>query len=148
MQLEEAIKYLRNKGYNIICESNDRYIFKEDDEKLFAAFIKEYDAYGDFGSGVIERVSGYSNGTVSFEDKHGYLSDTNEADYDWVVDSKDLFADKKEVETFKAKFEQKSKPKRTRKSKQWTAREIAKLMSDNGITVQAIIDEFEKNLEV
>ena len=144
MRLDEAISELEKLGYKVINESSERYVFTEQDEKLFAAFIKEYDAYGDFGSGVIERVSGYSNGTVTFEDKHGYLSDDNEADYDWVVDSKDLFADKKEVETFKATF----KPKRTRKSKRWTAREIAKLMSDNGITVQAIIDEFEKNLEV
>ena len=144
MRLDEAKQILKEHCYKVINESSERYVFTEKDEKLFAAFIKEYDAYCDFGSGVIERVSGYSNGTVTFEDKHGYLSDDNEADYDWVVDSKDLFADKKEVETFKSTF----KPKRTRKSKQWTAREIAKLMSDNGITVQAIIDEFEKHLDV
>ena len=108
MRLDEAISELEKLGYKVINESSERYVFTEQDEKLFAAFIKEYDAYCDFGSGVIERVSGYSNGTVTFEDKHGYLSDDNEADYDWVVDSKDLFADKKEVETFKATF----KPKR------------------------------------
>lgn len=138
MNLYEAISELEKLGYKVINESSERYIFTGKDKKLFAAFIKEYDAYGDFGSGVTERVSDYSNGILTFEDEHGYLSDDNEADYDWFIDAHTLFADKKEVETFKTKF----KPKRT---KQWTAREIAKLMSDNGITVQAIIDEFEKN---
>ena len=52
MRLDEAISKLEKLGYKVINESSERYVFTEKDEKLFAAFIKEYDAYCDFGSGL------------------------------------------------------------------------------------------------
>lgn len=147
MTFEQSKKILESVGFtvkeaNLNESTGDRYIFKETDEEWIGLFLKRYDAYGNFGSGIEERVESYSNGILTFENTRGYLDDDNTAEFSWFVDAHELFADADEVKAFLASY----KPKRKRsgkREKNWTAAEIAKLIRDNGLSMDSIIDAFE-----
>jgi hypothetical protein len=130
------------KGASLNESTGDRYVFKESDEEWIGEFLKRYDAYGDFGWSVKEKVESYSNGILTFENTRGYLDDDNTAEFSWFVDAHELFADADDVKAFMASY----KPKRKRlgkREKNWTAAEIAKLIRDNGLSIDSIIDALE-----
>lgn len=139
MDLYEA-KYILNKNGFLIEKYEDKYIFKNSDQTWFGEFIKRYDAYGNFGSGVKEKVESYSNGTLTFENNYGYLDDDdNMAEFSWFVDAHELFADADDVKKFMSSYKFKQSVK---KDKDWTAAEIAKLIHDNGLSIESIIDAY------
>ena len=146
MEIKEAKEILKNNGYLIEKHYTvDKYVFKNSDQKWFGEFIKRYDAYGNFGSGIEEKVESYSDGTLTFENSRGYLDDDNTSEFSWFVDAHELFADADDVKAFMTSY----KPKRKRSGKiekNWTAVEIAKLIRDNGFSIETIIDAFNNGV--
>ena len=139
MKLNEAKQILKTNGFLVEkFDSEDKYVFKETDEDWFGEFFKRYDAYGDFG-GIEEKVESYSDGILTFENTRGYLDEDNTAEFSWFVDAHELFADDNDVKAFMASY----KPKHAgKKDQDWTAAEIAKLIRDNGLSIDSIIDAF------
>lgn len=140
MKLDEAKQILNKNGFLVENNSEDKYVFKETDQEWFGEFLKRYDAYGNFGWGVEEKVESYSDGILTFENTHGYLDDDNTAEFSWFVDAKELFADKNKVKNFLASYKSKQSKSSRKKGKNLTAAEIAKLIRDNGISIDAVIN--------
>ena len=138
MNLYEAKELLKNNGYLIEKHyTGDKYVFKNSDQEWFGEFIKKYDAYGNFGSGVEEKVESYSDGTLTFENTRGYLDEEDNVEFSWFINAHELFADNDDVKEFMTSYKSKHSRK---KDKNWTAAEIAKLIHDNGISIESIID--------
>lgn len=138
MKLDEAKQILNMNGF-LVENSEDKYVFKETDQEWFGEFIKRYDAYGNFGGCAEERVKSYSDGILTFENTRGYLDDDNTAEFSWFVDAHELYADADDVKEFMDAY----RPKRKRsgkREKNWTAAEIAKLIRDSGISIDAVIN--------
>jgi hypothetical protein len=145
MQLDEAKQILNKNGF--LVEKyyiEDKYIFKDTDEEWFGEFLKRYDAYGNFGGGIEEKIESYSDGILTFENTRGYLVEDNTAEFSWFVDAHELFADKNDVKKFMASYKSKQSKHSGKKDKDWTAAEIAKLIRDNGFSIDSIIDAFNK----
>lgn len=141
MNLNEAKQILNKNGYLVEkFYSEDKYVFKETDEEWFGEFLKIYDAYGNFGWGAEERVESYSDGILTFENTRGYLDEENTAEFSWFVDANELFADADDVKKFMASYKSKQSKQSGKKDKNWTAAEIAKLIRDNGLSIDSIID--------
>ena len=141
MNLDEANKILQKNGYLVEkFYSEDKYVFEKTDEEWFGEFLKIYDAYGNFGSGVEERVESYSDGILTFENTRGYLDEDNTAEFSWFVDAHELFTDADNVKKFMASYKSKHSKSSGKKNKNWTATEIAKLIRDNGLSIDSIID--------
>lgn len=148
MTFDQAKAILENADYvveaaNLNESSGNRYVFKETDESWFGEFLKRYDAYGDFGSGLEERVESYSNGILTFENTRGYLDDDNTAEFSWFVDAHELYADADQVKRFTDAYRPKQSRRSGKREKNWTAAEIAKLIRDNGLSIESIIDALE-----
>lgn len=141
MKLDEAKQILNKNGFLVEkFDTEDKYVFKETDEGWFAEFLKRYDAYGDFGSGIEERVESYSDGILTFENTRGYLDEDNTAEFSWFVDAHELFADADDVKAFMASYKAKQSKSSRKKGKNLTAAEIAKLIRDSGISIDAVIN--------
>ena len=146
MTFDQAKAILENANYvveaaNLNESTGNKYVFKESDESWFGEFLKRYDAYGNFGWGSEERVESYSDGILTFENTRGYLDDDNTAEFSWFVDAHELYADADDVKAFLDAY----RPKRKRsgkREKNWTAAEIAKLIRDNGLSIESIIDAY------
>lgn len=148
MTFDQAKAILENADYvveaaNLNESSGNKYVFKETDEGWFAEFLKRYDVYGNFGSGIEERVESYSDGILTFENTHGYLDDDNEAEFSWFVDAHELYADADRVKAFMDAYRPKRSKRSGKREKNWTAAEIAKLIRDNGLSIESIIDALE-----
>ena len=140
MKLNEAKEILKENGF-LLEKFDDKYVFKETDQEWFGEFFKMYDAYGNFGWGAEEKVKSYSDGILTFENTSGYLDDDDSAEFSCFVDAHELYADADDVKKFMASY----KPKRSRKKNtNLTAAEIAKLIRDNGLSIDSIIDAFNR----
>lgn len=143
MKLDEAKQILNKNGFLVEkYYTEDKYIFKDTDEEWFGEFLKRYDAYGNFGGGIEEKIESYSDGILTFENTRGYLDEDNTAEFSWFVDAHELFADKNDVKKFMASYKSKQSKYSGKKDKDWTAAKIAKLIRDNGFSIDSIIDAF------
>lgn len=141
MLLDEAKQILNKNGFLVEKHyTEDKYIFKETDEEWIGEFLKRYNVYGDFGNGIEEKVESYSDGILTFENTRGYLDDDNTAEFSWFIDANELFADANDVKAFMASYKSKQSKSSRKKGKNLTAAEIAKLIRDSGISIDAVIN--------
>lgn len=144
MLLDEAKQILNKNGF--LIENNyieNKYIFKEADEEWFGEFLKRYDAYGFVdGRGApseVLKVYDYSDGKLTFIDKRGNVED-DIIDFSTFLNFEILYADADDVKEFMSSYKSKQNKHSRKKGKNWTAAEIAKLIRDSGISIDAIID--------
>lgn len=143
MKLDEAKHILKTNGFLVEkFDTEDKYVFEEKDQEWFGEFIKRYKAYGNFGWGAEEKVKSYSDGILRFENTRGYLDEDDEAEFSWFVDAHELYADADDVKEFMASYKHKQSKRSGKREKKWTAAEIAKLIRDNGLSIDSIVDAF------